>query len=134
MSNSKTTVAEPGRWDGWDAKKAAALECRATGGTVDEAAKVAGVGRSTLYRWRDDPGFGAVWQDADQAGASVLEDTLQICATKAVDDPRYQTSLIFALKNRTGGRYRDRHDMRHSGSLTIEGLLDRLDAADADAE
>ena len=113
-------------------QKPVVLSCLRDGATISEAAEAAGVDRGTVYRWQQaDPDFRAAYAEAWEAGAIRQEEILQRCAAKAEGDPRYQTSLIFSLKNRTGGRYRDMHDHRHSGSLTIEGLLEQLDAEDA---
>jgi len=109
-------------------KKDRALACLAAGGLVREAAEFAGVSAETLRRWRHaDADYAAAWELAWQDGADQLEDTLQTCAEHACHDPRYQTSLIFSLKNRRPDRWRDVQDLRHTGDIrqsqTDKGLL-----------
>lgn len=41
---------------------------------VSEAARAAGMGRSSAYEWKDDdPGFAAAWAEAEQVAADKLE-------------------------------------------------------------
>jgi hypothetical protein len=68
-----------------------------------QASKPTKVSTSTFYAWLDnDPKFhAAVIEAENQAGnfrVPRAKDALLQCALKAVDDPRYQTSLIFYLK------------------------------------
>lgn len=73
------------------------------GSTVDAACKAAGTQRQTYYRWlNQDPALmarhEAVQHDLHQKVAEVAK----LCALKAIDDHRYQTSMIFYLKSKAG--------------------------------
>lgn len=95
-------MGRPGREtpDKADAYKRALAVLR-RGGSLAEAAKAAGVGRDTLWEWRKkDADFAAQAEEAMGAGIDVLEDTLTLCAQKALINPAYQKSLIFLLTNR----------------------------------
>ena len=86
------------------------------GGTLEQAAAAAGASRWALRKWRNaDPDFDAACKDAIEAGTDSAEDILSECAGKALQDPRYQTSLIFLLKNRRPKVWRDAHDLHHVG-------------------
>ena len=86
--------------DKTDAYKRAIAVLR-RGGSLAEAAKAAGVGRDTLWEWRKkDADFAARAEEAMGVGVDVLEDTLTLCAQKALTNPAYQKALIFLLTNR----------------------------------
>lgn len=55
---------------------------------VSEAARAAGIGRSTAYEWRDDdPEFAAAWDDAEQEAADKLEREAWRRAVEGTDKP-----------------------------------------------
>ena len=98
--------------------KQKALEALEIGGGHQQAADAAGASRMTLWRWRrEDREFCAAWQQAEDTGCDVLEDVLRACALKAESNPKYQTSLIFTLKNRRPARWNHRQDVHLSGGL-----------------
>lgn len=121
------------------------IEERAKGLSVTAAAEAAGIGRRTLYDWRKaDPDFVAEEAEAFEAGIDVLEDEARRRAYEGVEKPVYQggervgkireysdTLLIFLLKGGRPDRYRERAEVKHSGSVGLSITLDDLRAADA---
>lgn len=86
-------------------KSARLLAVLRTGGSVTAACRAEGVHRSTYYTWRAaDPAFAAQADDAIEAGTDKLEDVAQERAENSSD-----TLLIFLLKARRPGKYRERH-------------------------
>lgn len=113
-----------------DAIKAKALELLRQGLTGDEIGKGAGADYGTICRWRhEDPAFGEAWDKASEIGTDHAEDIIAQCADKALNDPRYQTSLIFLLKNRRPEKWRDVQEHKHSGNVVIEFHAESLSAA-----
>jgi hypothetical protein len=114
------------------------LQLLRMGASVGDAAKGAGVCRKTAYNRRaEDPAFAAAWDDAVEVGTDRAETVLAECALKARTDPKYQTSLIFLLKNRRPHVWRDVHDLRHTGSIPSEiviRVIDQLPALTAGSE
>lgn len=103
-------------WATLTAEKQRALEARASGHTMTDAAEAAGVTRQVLYCWRrDDAEFQAAWQVANDMFADKLEDTLKDCAAKAREDYHYQTSLIFSLKGERPNKFAERAKHEISG-------------------
>ena len=123
-------TADSGPFVGFDAVKRRALEAVATGGLYEEAAQAAGVTRQTLYNWRQaDPAFAAAWKIALDAGTDEIEAVLHACTKLAKGDPRYQTSLIFALENRRPESWKDVWDHRLSGQVGILAQVAGMDEA-----
>ena len=105
------------------------LAALARGISITGAANEAGLGRRTVYDWRDeDPDFAAAWNDALEAGADILEDEARRRAADGVDEPviaqgrlirnedgtpltvkRYSDTLMtLLLKGRRPNVYRER--------------------------
>lgn len=79
--------------------------------SVAGAAKLAGVGRQTVYDWRKrDAAFAAAWDDAIETGTDNLEDEARRRAMSTSD-----TLMIFMLKARRPGKYKDRRASELSG-------------------
>lgn len=73
-----------------DAFLGALREC----GNVTEAAAAAGIGRSTVYEWRDaDEVFAADWKAAVALGIEGLEDEARRRAYRGYDKPVYQQGV-----------------------------------------
>lgn len=103
-------------------RRAAFIEALASGATVTDAAKAAGVAREPLYRWRkEDPEFAAEWEAAYSTGADVLVAEARRRAVKGVAEPVYHmgkvvgtvqrysdTLLMFLMKARAPEQYCDR--------------------------
>lgn len=81
------------------------------GMSVAGAAKLAGVGRQTVYDWRKrDAAFAAAWDDAIETGTDNLEDEARRRAMSSSD-----TLMIFMLKARRPDKYKDRRASEVSG-------------------
>jgi hypothetical protein len=90
-------------------------------GIVGKAAKTAGVGRVTVYAWRNaDPDFAAAWDSAVEQSTDLLEHEARRRAFTGTLKPVFQggkrvgevrefsdTLLIFLLKGRRPKTYRD---------------------------
>ena len=101
-------------------KKRRVLAALAKGATIAEAARAARVGEDTVGRWRrEDPDFRAAGDAVREAATDRMEGVLEVAAAKARTDPRFQTSLIFYLKNRRPERWRDVQHVQHGGELMI---------------
>jgi len=107
----------------WDLARERALEAVRAGGLYEEAAKAAGICTHTLREWRRAPEFAAAFDKAVEEGTDKLEEVLARCATVKVEEhPGYQTSLIFALKNRRPNKWRDRTELELSGGVRLDEL------------
>jgi hypothetical protein len=71
--------------------------------TTRHACAAAGIAGKTFYTWlNNDPEMMSRYEEIKiQLHADVAELT-RLCAIKAIDDPRYQTSAIFYLKSQAG--------------------------------
>ncbi len=62
------------------------LEQLELGWSISRAAKISGVSRAQLYRWRaSDPKFSEAWQEAEETGVDLLEDTARGRAVEGVN-------------------------------------------------
>jgi hypothetical protein len=96
-------------------EKRAALVAYAQSGTVTEAARAAGVCRTTWYNWREaDPDFDEAAIAAEAAVADYLERIALHRATRA--ENASDTLLIFLLKGMRPAKFRDRHQIEHTGA------------------
>ena len=102
-------------------KKAEAITAAlADGLSINAACRAAGVGRTTYYMWRnDDPEFASAADDAIEAGTDTLEDIARERAKDSSD-----TLLIFLLKARRPGKYRERYIVE-GGDKPIEVVVTR---------
>jgi hypothetical protein len=117
------------------------LEAFRRHGNVTWAAKEAGLPyRTAPYEWQEhDDQFAAAFRDAEIEATEVLEAEAYRRGHDGVDEPVFHqgvavgavrkysdTLLIFMLKARNPEKYRDRHDVKHSGevkhSLTIADI------------
>ncbi len=110
-------------------------------GNVSQAAKSAGIGRKTAYRWRDDDkDFADQWNDAVDEAGDVLEKEAWRRATKGVRRPVYQggkragyvqeysdTLLIFLLKGAKPDKYKDRRETNRNNFNYDDADLEQLD-------
>lgn len=110
----------------------------ADGGHVMESAKLAGVGRRTVYdeRQRNEE-FALQWADAIEVSTELLEKEAQRRAVDGVEEPIYykgdevgrvrkysDTLLIFLLKGRRPDVYRDGVKVEHSGTVKHDVVVD----------
>lgn len=85
-------------------RKADFLKAFADTSMVTEAAKQVGVGRATVYRWRnEDPEFAEAWGEVEEAVTEDLETTAIRRAKEGSD-----VLLIFLLKAHRPDKYRER--------------------------
>ena len=77
-----------------------ALPHVAAGNTLSEGARLAGIGRTTLYRWMEDPGFRRALENAREEAADLARTELQGLMLKAVlvlsdslEDPKAEVRL-----------------------------------------
>jgi hypothetical protein len=109
------------------------LEQFAEYGNITTAARVAGIGRRTIYGWQEhDEAFAAAFRDAEIQATEVLEAEARRRAVEGVTSttPIYSrgelldtivetkysdTLLIFLLKARAPEKYRERVGLEHSG-------------------
>lgn len=70
---------------------------------VAKASEYAGVTYRTFKKWVNaSPALMAQYQDAQLVIEEKIKEVACLCALQAIDDPRYQTSMIFWLKTRAG--------------------------------
>ena len=113
-----------------DAAQGAFLAALLEGLSVIDAAEQARVPRRTFYNWRaEDIEFRAAWHQAYEQGTDLLEKEAQRRAVEGVDEPRMigqgdnaelitvrkysDTLLIFLLKARRPGKFRERVQVDH---------------------
>ncbi len=85
------------------------------GCSYTKAAKCLGIERNTIKAWRrNDEQFEAACEYARQMTVERVEDAMYEAALKVSENPRYTTAAIFWLKNRSPGRWRDVHNVRHT--------------------
>jgi hypothetical protein len=101
------------------------LRAFARSGNITYAAKIAGVGRRTVYVWQEhEPGFAEAFAEAGHKATEALEREAWRRAKDGVAEPVYQHGklvgtiqrysdnlLMFLLKARAPERYRDRVDV-----------------------
>lgn len=97
----------------WQGKFIASFrEC----GMVTEASKACGKNRATVYRERDrNEVFAAAWAEADEWVTEELEQEAKRRALAGSD-----TLLMFMLKAKRPGVYRESVNVRHGGKVSVE--------------
>lgn len=100
---------------------------------VSEAARAAGIGRSSAYEWReDDETFAKAWDEAEQEAADKLEREAWRRAVEGTDKPVTFQGVITAtykeysdrmleilLKGHRPEKFAERSKVEHSGGVTI---------------
>lgn len=115
---------------------------------VSEAARSAGLGRRTVYEWRDeDPTFAAAWAEAEDAAADRLEQIAFERATEGKSDrmleillkahrPKYREKQAVELTGRDGGAI-EIDQVQHDAAAftsTITSLASRQGAGSSAGE
>ena len=96
------------------------LEALRETATVTEACRVAGIGRATAYRARQqDEAFAVAWADVEEESTETLE---SVAVQRAVDGS--DTLMIFLLKSRRPQKYRENVKIEHGGEIRTD--LDEL--------
>jgi len=73
------------------------------GNTVDSSCRAAGTTRKSLYAWTNsDPEIMARYEEVQIELHEEVKECAKLCALKAIDDHRYQASMMFYLKCRDG--------------------------------
>ena len=105
--------------------------------TVTHAAEAAKITRRTHYKWLEkDSGYATAFGQAKEEASDHLESEARRRAVDGVEEKIYHkgevvgtklnysdTLLIFLLKGALPHKYRDRVDMAHSGTMTLEQIL-----------
>lgn len=121
-------------------KEAEFLTFIAETANVTRASEKIGMSRQRMYELRDeDPDFRKRWDAAVEIGTDALEDEATRRALEGWEDPVFYQGknvstirkysdvlLIVQLKARRPGKYRENIHTEHTGSITLEGLLDKL--------
>lgn len=82
---------------------------------VSHSARTAGIGRRTVYDWRDaDPEFAAAWDEAEEEAVDALE---KVARDRAIDGSDRMLEIL--LKAHRPEKYTDRMKTEHSGSFGI---------------
>lgn len=103
---------------------------------VSKACVAAGVGRMTVYEWRNAfPDFNEKWEAAMRVGAEALEDEAKRRAFEGVEEPvfylgeavdtvrKYSDTLaIFLLKGAMPDKYRENSKVELAGSLALNSM------------
>lgn len=124
-----TTASRKRRVVASDERKATFLQALIDGDCVIDAARKAGCDRHTFYaRRRTEPDFAAAWDDAYERGTDRLEREAERRAIEGVDDFKVgpggelvpirkysDVLLIFLLKARRPGKFRDNVTVQHTG-------------------
>lgn len=125
------------------------LEELARRGIVTDACQVAGIGRRTVYEWRDaDPEFAQQWEDALERAIQVAEREAWRRGVEGVDEPVFgrigkdqdgevgtirkysDTMLTLVLKANKPEKYREKVDHEHRGSVNVEFVNNWREAND----
>jgi hypothetical protein len=109
MSGRKRTTKTTPKKD-W---KALACKAMATGATVTEAARVAGVDRTTIYSHLDsDPAFAKAFDDATEQGTDVIEGEATRRAVNGVEKPVIYQGMPTLIGYDANGKPCDTKDPR----------------------
>ena len=104
------------------------LAALARGLSVQAACEASHYARRSVYEARSaDPEFAAAWDDAIEQGTDRLEDV----AIKRAEDGS-DTLTIFLLKGRRREKFGDNQNLKVSGGLTLEGLVNASQAVASD--
>ncbi len=103
-----------------DVKKARFLRVfRNNGGKQYLACEVTGIHVNTVWEWRrDDEDFEQKYNNALEASTDELEKEMERRAKKKSD-----LLMIFSLKGRRPGKYRDNVKVEHAGSVSLTDLV-----------
>lgn len=107
-------------------------------GNVSMACRSGRIGRRTAYDWRDtDEAFKKLWDEAIDIATDALEAEARRRAVQGWNEPVFQGGvkvgavrkysdrmLEILLKGHRPEKFRERVDMKHSGRLTLEQLVE----------
>ena len=97
---------------------------RMNGLTVEQVAKNIGIGKTTIYEWmKKYPNIQNALKIGEEEALMIAENSLFTLVKK-----KNLGAIIFFLKNRSNGKWRDRHDVYTTESEEItESFSDKLD-------
>lgn len=118
-------------------KQKAFLKTLSETGSVSTACRLAKIGRSTVYEWRDrSEHFHTLWDDAISCAAATLEVEARRRAIEGVEEPVFQNGqqcgavrkysdslLMFLLKHSMPEKYRDRVDISGGDGLAPKIII-----------
>lgn len=118
------------------------LEAFRERGTVSEACRVTGVGRTTVYGWRaKHEEFAVAWADIEEETTERMEREAFRRGVEGVEREVYHrgevvgmerqysdTLLIFMLKARRPEKYRDNLHVQHAGKVTLDATAEAVRA------
>jgi hypothetical protein len=124
-----------------DRKREVFLATLTQAGNVSQACRTAGIGYTTVYKWREeDSDFAAAWEVALKQAVDRLEGEAWRRAVEGVEKPVYQQGVMVGtvtehsdrlmevlLKAHGGEKYRDRVKADVSGNVTIKIAGDAAD-------
>lgn len=95
---------------------------RKGGYTIDEIAKIIGVGRSTIHRWsKEDKTLRDILLLNKEVAIIEAESQLM----KNIKNGN-QRAVEFFLKNRASDRWNDSQEIKHTGSVSIEHIIETV--------
>lgn len=98
--------------------------------TIEEICQYLGITKKTLYkRMHDQPEVG----EAVERGRVRANTQVNRSLFKRATEDHDTTAMIWWQKNRQPDRWRDRHELEHSGGLKFDGKL-ILEVVDTDAD
>lgn len=130
-------------------KKKAFLAAYAEAGNITRAAELAGVDRTSHYKWLNDPEYAEAFKAADEQAGDRLEQEARRRAVEGTQKPVFHqgkqcgvvneysdTLLIFLLKGARPEKYKDRVQQEHTGKgggpIQHEVKFDDLSDAELD--
>ena len=99
-------------------KKDTLIESLANGATITDACKGACINRSTYYLWKEDKAFRKLIEKAKDKRTEIVEDALFKQAEKG-----NTIAMIFWLKNRSSGKWADKHEFTGASDKTIINVV-----------
>lgn len=94
---------------------------------VSHSARTSGVGRRTVYDWRDaEPDFAAAWDDAEQEAMDHLE---KVARDRAIDGSDRMLEIL--LKAHRPEKFTDRLKNEHTGK---DGAAIQIEQVNVDAD
>ena len=98
---------------------------RMNGLTVEQVAKNIGIGKTTIYEWmKKYPNIQNALKIGEEEALMIAENSLFTLVKK-----KNLGAIIFFLKNRSNGKWRDRHDVYTTEAEEVtESFSDKLDS------
>ena len=129
-------------------KKAAFLKAFAEELTVSKGAAAAGVGRRTVYEWREkDPGFAEAWNDVDESITEELEREAHRRGVEGFEQPVFQGGkkvgsvrkhsdrlLEMLLRARRPEKYRDNVSIHDDREEAKRRAIERMSEEELDRD